>query len=219
MIADCQWMEPADLPADLHALTDPDVPIPAGVEFIRTEPGTGARIVFSVIFGIPLLLGAAVMSRQLIPEIAAGTMLHDDWTFGLPFALILWLVVAGLVLWMRRGLRVTRRIREGRWRCGIFLLPDGVLLYPDPSECMFIPRAKIVTIRHERGRYWVTELHYLPERYGEQCRFDMPDVDYEAHYEEGEVGIYERMRGWFGGEEEAGHEAEDAAAGDGASTA
>lgn len=136
----------AELPAKYRALLDSSQSLSAPTVFIPAGMAGWLGPVFLLAFVAPFAIGTALT----MPEAWLA------WLRGLPIDLMtLWLeplvflISAPLTLWgirqLRRARRQRRLHREGRWRQGLFILPEA-LLFNDGRHCSLLPRSSIVKI-------------------------------------------------------------------------
>lgn len=135
---------PEELPEAYRRLIDPDTPLAEPERFFpRPYQGGGFAKLFLLVATLMLVAFGRGLPGNLIQAFREGT--GKDWAYvligGLMSAFFLWAVLR-LIGRIRTGRRQAAEHARGRYRLGMFVAKDALLVY-DGERCDLVPRERI----------------------------------------------------------------------------
>lgn len=157
------WVHCTEIPAPCAQWLDPDRPLDENVQFLPHQPQLWLSLLLSALFGSALVVLVAAL---IGPHLLNG---EGHWELGDIFLLLLGMSGLGYISGqLVRKLKAQRQWAAGRWRRGVFLGPEDLLIHLNPKSCFWLPKAWIQDIQHKRlnsgagtSRLSQIEVHYL----------------------------------------------------------
>ena len=138
--------ELADLPPRFAAWLDPDQALPADHTFLLVDQGPGCAVPMA---GAGLLaFGALGMANGTLVRVLSGAAEAWELLAGPCLAAVLGLGAMGLLLGALGGLRQRRAVMQGRYRVGLHLSADALLLYLD-DRVLLLGRDRVLGVDHQ----------------------------------------------------------------------
>lgn len=135
------WFHPRDLPPTYRALLDPDRELPTDVYLMASLPSFAARWAALMIF-LPLCGFWVVLALQKLLSMGAFSEL-----LGVLFWTISAMLAVGVSLRSIEGVRYAMRARvdhrHGRWRFGVFMHQEWLLVRHEKNRALLIPKSTV----------------------------------------------------------------------------
>lgn len=179
------WVPRSAVPPALARPLDPDRPLEASTQFI---PSAGFSLLYAAFAGFWWLVAATLVVAVLAElgyRLLGRAATDKDTQAGLPVLLGVGLLLGAiwaifkLTRSIQQRLALRRDWQAGRFRDGIFLLEEGLLLGKN-DLAFFLPRDVIANVeRVERGRGETPDVQVLYDDNGSPARLSLLHMDLE----------------------------------------
>jgi len=181
------------LPPDYRSLVNPDVPLPADVQFFEVER-TWADVIRTLLIGVILIIAGIALAIAYIAAKRSETdvsAFFDPWNFLLIGAALGVLIGAFSIYSIRAKVQIINAHQAGHsMRFGLFLAPDALLIREE-SGVSVLGRNRIQRIEQDAQRR--TIVFYRPDGAATTPQITLPDQLHNIDL----PMLWERVQAWW----------------------